>query len=35
VVERLRRYQDTFGPRFAPAPKLVEMAEKGGKFFLR
>jgi 3-hydroxyacyl-CoA dehydrogenase/enoyl-CoA hydratase/3-hydroxybutyryl-CoA epimerase len=32
VVERLRRYQDRFGERFKPAPKLVELAEKGGKF---
>jgi len=35
VVERLLRYQDKFGPRFAPAPKLVEIAQKGGKFLLR
>lgn len=32
VVERLRRYQDRFGARFAPAPKLVELAKIGGKF---
>jgi len=32
VVSTLRRYQDRFGARFAPAPKLVELAEKGGKF---
>ena len=33
VVERLRRYQDRFGARFAPAPLLVEMAKTGAKFF--
>jgi 3-hydroxyacyl-CoA dehydrogenase/enoyl-CoA hydratase/3-hydroxybutyryl-CoA epimerase len=32
VVERLRRYQDRFGVRFAPAPKLLQLAETGGKF---
>ncbi len=32
VVERLRRYQDRFGLRFAPAPKLLELAASGGKF---
>jgi 3-hydroxyacyl-CoA dehydrogenase/enoyl-CoA hydratase/3-hydroxybutyryl-CoA epimerase len=32
VVERLRRYQDRFGVRFAPAPKLLQLAEAGGKF---
>src|SRR6185295_14925572 len=32
VVELLRRYQDRFGVRFAPAPKLVELAKSGGKF---
>ena len=32
VVERLRRYQDAFGERFKPAPKLLELAEKKGKF---
>jgi len=31
VVERLRRYQDRFGVRFTPAPKLVQLAESGGK----
>ncbi len=33
VVERLRRYQDRCGARFAPAPLLVEMAKTGAKFF--
>src|SRR3954467_2731703 len=33
VVDRLRRYQDRFGARFAPAPKLVELAKSGGKFY--
>jgi 3-hydroxyacyl-CoA dehydrogenase/enoyl-CoA hydratase/3-hydroxybutyryl-CoA epimerase len=32
VVERLRRHQDRFGVRFSPAPKLVQLAESGGKF---
>ena len=32
VVERLRRYQDRFGLRFAPAPKLLELAQSGGRF---
>ena len=32
VVERLRRYQDRFGARFAPAPKLVDLAKSGAKF---
>jgi len=32
VVERLRRYQDRFGARFTPAPRLVELASKSGKF---
>src|SRR5439155_3977774 len=34
VLERLRRYQDRFGARFSPAPKLVELAKIGGKFHL-
>src|SRR5436853_590628 len=33
VVERLRAYQDRFGLRFTPAPKLVQLATSGGKFF--
>ena len=32
VAEKLRRYQDRFGTRFAPAPKLLELAEKNTKF---
>jgi 3-hydroxyacyl-CoA dehydrogenase / enoyl-CoA hydratase / 3-hydroxybutyryl-CoA epimerase len=32
VVERLRRYQDKFGVRFTPAPKLVQLAGSGGSF---
>ena len=32
VVERLRRYQDKYGARFAPAPKLLELAGSGGRF---
>jgi 3-hydroxyacyl-CoA dehydrogenase/enoyl-CoA hydratase/3-hydroxybutyryl-CoA epimerase len=33
VVEKMRRYQDRFGVRFAPAPLLGEMASGGKKFF--
>src|SRR3954469_12540407 len=33
VVEKLRRYQDRFGGRFAPAPRLVQLAEAGAKFY--
>jgi 3-hydroxyacyl-CoA dehydrogenase/enoyl-CoA hydratase/3-hydroxybutyryl-CoA epimerase len=33
VVERLRKYQDRFGARFAPAPLLVEMGKTGATFF--
>lgn len=32
VVDRLRRYQERFGARFAPAPLLVEMAKTGARF---
>ena len=32
VVDRLRRYQDKFGVRFTPAPKLVQLAGSGGIF---
>jgi 3-hydroxyacyl-CoA dehydrogenase / enoyl-CoA hydratase / 3-hydroxybutyryl-CoA epimerase len=35
VVERLRQYQDKFGIRFAPAPKLVQLAGAGGKLHVR
>ena len=33
VVERLSVYEERFGPRFAPAPMLVELARTGGKFW--
>jgi 3-hydroxyacyl-CoA dehydrogenase/enoyl-CoA hydratase/3-hydroxybutyryl-CoA epimerase len=33
VVDRMRRYQERFGARFAPAPLLVEMGKTGRKFF--
>ena len=33
VVERLRRFQDQHGVRFAPAPLLLEMSKSGAKFF--
>ena len=33
VVDRLRRWQDRLGARFAPAPLLVEMGSTGAKFF--
>jgi len=32
VVSRLRKYQERFGDRFKPAPRLVELAEKQGRF---
>jgi 3-hydroxyacyl-CoA dehydrogenase/enoyl-CoA hydratase/3-hydroxybutyryl-CoA epimerase len=32
VVARLRKHQDRFGDRFKPAPRLVELAEKQGRF---
>ena len=32
IVERLSAYHDRFGPRFAPAPMLAELARMGGKF---
>ena len=32
VVERLERFADQFGERFAPAPLLVALADIGGKF---
>src|SRR5437764_10754627 len=32
VLERLRRYQDRFGARFVPAPRLVELSSSGGRF---
>ena len=33
LVERLKRYQEKHGVRFAPAPLLVEMAKSGARFF--
>jgi 3-hydroxyacyl-CoA dehydrogenase/enoyl-CoA hydratase/3-hydroxybutyryl-CoA epimerase len=33
VVERLRRYEEKMGPRFAPAPLLLEQAKGGGRFY--
>jgi 3-hydroxyacyl-CoA dehydrogenase/enoyl-CoA hydratase/3-hydroxybutyryl-CoA epimerase len=33
VVDKLRVYQARYGTRFAPAPKLLELAGNGGKFF--
>jgi 3-hydroxyacyl-CoA dehydrogenase/enoyl-CoA hydratase/3-hydroxybutyryl-CoA epimerase len=33
VVEKLRAFQTRFGKRFEPCAKLVEMAEKGERFF--
>jgi 3-hydroxyacyl-CoA dehydrogenase/enoyl-CoA hydratase/3-hydroxybutyryl-CoA epimerase len=33
VVARLRHYWERFGGRFAPAPRLVQLAETGGTFF--
>src|SRR5712671_4100580 len=34
IVERLSAWQDRFGPRFTPAPLLLELSQSGGKFFL-
>lgn len=33
VVLRLRRLESRYGQRFTPAPRLVQLAESGGKFF--
>src|SRR5262249_35837633 len=33
VVERLTKYLERFGPRFTPAPLLLDLARSGGKFF--
>jgi 3-hydroxyacyl-CoA dehydrogenase/enoyl-CoA hydratase/3-hydroxybutyryl-CoA epimerase len=33
VVARLRELEERHGPRFAPAPILVEMAERGERFY--
>lgn len=32
VLSKLRAYEQRFGARFEPAPLLVELAERGGKF---
>src|SRR6266850_3259861 len=32
VIERLRGYQDKFGARFTPAPRLLQLAQSGGGF---
>ncbi|HTL12915.1 MAG TPA: 3-hydroxyacyl-CoA dehydrogenase NAD-binding domain-containing protein [Bdellovibrionota bacterium] len=33
VVDALKRYESRFGARFAPAPSLVRLAERNGKFY--
>jgi 3-hydroxyacyl-CoA dehydrogenase/enoyl-CoA hydratase/3-hydroxybutyryl-CoA epimerase len=33
IVRRLEHFRDRFGPRFAPAPVLVELARAGGSFY--
>lgn len=33
VLSKLRSYEQRFGKRFEPAPLLVEIAERGGKFY--
>jgi 3-hydroxyacyl-CoA dehydrogenase/enoyl-CoA hydratase/3-hydroxybutyryl-CoA epimerase len=33
VLRRVRGYEMRFGPRFTPAPVLVEMARRGGRFY--
>ncbi len=33
VVETLRRLDEQFGPRFTPAAALVDMAERGGRYY--
>ena len=32
LVEKLERLRDRLGPRFTPAPLLVELAARGGRF---
>jgi 3-hydroxyacyl-CoA dehydrogenase/enoyl-CoA hydratase/3-hydroxybutyryl-CoA epimerase len=32
ILDGLLRFEDTFGPRFAPAPLLKELAERDGTF---
>jgi 3-hydroxyacyl-CoA dehydrogenase / enoyl-CoA hydratase / 3-hydroxybutyryl-CoA epimerase len=33
VVETLKRLEEQFGPRFTPAATLVDMAERGGRYY--
>ena len=33
ILRRMRGYEMRFGRRFAPAPILVEMARRGGRFY--
>jgi 3-hydroxyacyl-CoA dehydrogenase / enoyl-CoA hydratase / 3-hydroxybutyryl-CoA epimerase len=33
VVETLKRLEEQFGPRFTPAAALVDMAERGGRYY--
>ena len=33
IVDDLKRYEDSLGERFSPAPNLVEMANSGAKFY--
>jgi 3-hydroxyacyl-CoA dehydrogenase/enoyl-CoA hydratase/3-hydroxybutyryl-CoA epimerase len=33
VVETLRRLEEQFGPRYTPAAALVDMAERGGRYY--
>jgi 3-hydroxyacyl-CoA dehydrogenase/enoyl-CoA hydratase/3-hydroxybutyryl-CoA epimerase len=33
LVDRLRVFEKQVGPRFAPAPALVKMAEQGRRFY--
>ncbi|MDH4350965.1 MAG: fatty acid oxidation complex subunit alpha FadJ, partial [Gemmatimonadota bacterium] len=35
AVEVLRRLETKYGPRFAPAPALVQQAEQGIHFYLK
>jgi 3-hydroxyacyl-CoA dehydrogenase/enoyl-CoA hydratase/3-hydroxybutyryl-CoA epimerase len=33
ILERTEHYQERFGERFAPAPRLVELVKAGRKFY--
>ena len=33
IVDDLKRYEDSLGERFSPAPNLVEMANSGARFY--